>query len=86
MTVPQLQLMTRQACCLCEDAEAVLKPIAATGAFELQLCDVDATPLWAARYGMDVPVLLMNGEVQLKHCIEKDDVMQLLAKTAPRAV
>jgi len=80
MTAPLLQLMTRQACCLCEDAEAVLTPMAATGAFELQLCDVDATPLWAARYGMDVPVLLMNGEVQLKHHINAQDVARLLAQ------
>jgi hypothetical protein len=80
MITPVLQLMTRQACCLCEDAEAVLLPMAASGAFELELCDVDATPLWAARYGMDVPVLLMNGDILLKHRIEAQDVARVLAE------
>lgn len=79
MPKPVLQLMTRKACCLCEEAEAVLNLLVQEGFCQVTLCDVDAKPVWAARYGMDVPVLLKNGDVCLQHRIEKKRVVDLLS-------
>ncbi len=79
MALPTLQLMTRKACCLCEDAEAVLNALADGGYCQVTICDVDAEPMWAARYGMDVPVVLINGDVRLQHRIEKEAVLVLLS-------
>jgi len=79
MSLPTLQLMTRKACCLCEDAEAVLHALVDDGCCQVIICDVDAEPKWAARYGMDVPVVLINGDVCLQHRIERQSVLMLLS-------
>ncbi len=55
-----LLLLTRQGCCLCEGLEEKLHRLALP--FEQR--DVDADPALQARYGLEVPVLLM-GEREL---------------------
>jgi len=76
--VPALQLMSRKACCLCEDAETVLAAFVAQGRCTLEVVDVDQDVALAALYGMDVPVLLMQKQVQLMHRIEQQDIELLL--------
>jgi len=77
-TVPALQLMSRKACCLCEDAETVLAAFVAQERCTLEVLDVDQDVALAARYGMDVPVLLIKQQVQLMHRIEQEDIELLL--------
>jgi len=77
-TVPALQLMSRKACCLCEDAETVLTDFVAQERCTLEVLDVDQDVVLAARYGMDVPVLLIKQQVQLMHRIEQEDIELLL--------
>jgi hypothetical protein len=55
-----LLLLTRQGCCLCEGLEEKLRLLALP--FERR--DVDTDPALQARYGLEVPVLLM-GEREL---------------------
>jgi len=78
MNPPTLQLMSRKACCLCEDAEAVLNEFVAQGRCQLNVLDVDQDISLAARYGMDVPVLLINDRVCCMHRIGHDDVENIL--------
>lgn len=78
MAPPLLQLMSRRACCLCEDAERVLADFEAQGRCQLQCIDVDQDMALAARYGMDVPVLLLDGAVCLKHQVTSQAVESLL--------
>jgi len=76
--VPALQLMSRKACCLCEDAQTVLAGFVAQERCTLEVVDVDQNVALAALYGMDVPVLLMKKQVQLMHRIEQQDIELLL--------
>ncbi len=83
MTRPLLRLMTRKACCLCEDAERVLHALEQEGLCRVECCDVDLRPAWAARYGRDVPVLLdADDSPRLMHQIDADAVRRLLAAMA----
>ncbi|MDQ6967958.1 MAG: glutaredoxin family protein [Mariprofundaceae bacterium] len=82
MTIPVLQLMSRKACCLCEDAESILANFVAQGRCYLEVLDVDQDVALAARYGMDVPVLLLNKKVLCMHRIEQQDIELLLAEVA----
>lgn len=82
MPVPALQLMSRKACCLCEDAEATLADFVAQGHCTLEVLDVDQDVTLAARYGMDVPVLLMKKKVRCMHRIEQQDIELLLMEVA----
>ena len=60
----ELVLVTRQGCCLCEGLEEKLCALAVP----LQCLDVDQDPQLLARYGLEVPVLLLrdgSGEQEL---------------------
>jgi glutaredoxin len=57
----RLRLITRTGCHLCEDAAAVLTPIAAEAGLDVTPVDVDADPELQAEYGDRVPVLLLDG-------------------------
>jgi len=83
MNAPVLQLMSRKACCLCEDAEVVLNAFVAQGRCQLNVLDVDQDISLAARYGMDVPVLLKDGSICCMHRIEHDDVENILLEDLP---
>ncbi|MDX8397290.1 MAG: glutaredoxin family protein [Mariprofundaceae bacterium] len=78
MNPPALELMSRKACCLCEDAELLLADFVAQGRCNLKVLDVDQDLALAARYGMDVPVLLVDQQVKLQHRITREDLENLL--------
>ncbi|MCP9941643.1 glutaredoxin family protein [Cyanobium sp. ATX 6E8] len=61
--MPALVLMTRQGCCLCEGLAEKLRALEPPLAIEL--IDVDGDPALQARFGLEVPLLLLrspNGE------------------------
>ncbi len=78
MALPTFQLMSRQACCLCDDAAAVLADFVAQGRCELEVLDVDQSPELAARYGMDVPVLMHQGSMCIQHRMTHEDMERIL--------
>ena len=53
-----LRLYTRSGCCLCEGLEERLRAL--DPAPVLELVDVDGDPALQARYGLEVPVLLLR--------------------------
>jgi glutaredoxin len=57
----RVTLYTRRGCHLCEAAEAVLRAERAADPFDLELVDVDSDPGLAARYGVRVPVVAVDG-------------------------
>lgn len=62
MGSPRLTLYTRHDCHLCEEAHAVLERLRAAGVdFHLEVVDVDRDSLLCERYGLEVPVLLVDG-------------------------
>ena len=54
-----LLLITRAGCCLCEGLEEKLRALGPQ--LPLERRDVDADPALTARYGLEVPVLLLRG-------------------------
>ena len=78
--------MSRKACCLCEDAEAALLQAVEKGLCPVEMIeviDVDEQLELAARYGADVPVLLIDGVVKMKHVISQsalEEALMMLSK------
>jgi thioredoxin-like negative regulator of GroEL len=58
--LPPLLLYSRQGCCLCEGLEQKLRALAP--APSLTVVDVDDDPALQARFGLEVPVLLVPAE------------------------
>lgn len=81
MTLPVLQLMSRQGCCLCDDAEAVMADFVRQGRCTLDIVDVDQDPALAVRFGMDVPVVLKDDNVRLMHRMTHAEIETLLEET-----
>ena len=87
MNLPQVQVMSRKGCCLCEDAEVVARVIAEKGLCRLEVVDVDRELELAARFGADVPVVLIEGVVNMKHRINQAELearLKLLMKESGR--
>ena len=73
-----ITLYTRQGCHLCQDAEALLRRLGCS----VTSVDVDADEALAARYGHEVPVLLLDGYPVLSGIIREGDVLAAFAASA----
>lgn len=62
----ELTLISRSYCHLCHDMEVALEPLLAEFGAVLKVVDVDADPLFEARYDELVPVLL-HADLELCH-------------------
>lgn len=78
MSQPHIQLMTRRQCCLCDDAKAVLKTAAETGLCSWEAVDVDRDKALLVRFGLDVPVLILDDKVLLQHRVTLDALKDAL--------
>ncbi len=72
-------MLTRPECGLCEDFERELLHLG----HELPLppveqLDVDSHPDLARRYGLDIPVLLLDGVKVCQHVLDRDELRRLL--------
>jgi len=76
--VPHVQIMSRADCCLCDEAAAV---VAAAG--QRRLCtwekvDIDSDETLSRRYGIDIPVILIDGETCFRHRVDALALEQML--------
>ena len=66
-----LVIYTRRDCGLCEQMEAAVREVAGPGA-PVTLVDIDDVPALVERFGRDVPVLCLDGEVVCKHFLDAE--------------
>lgn len=79
MAGARLTLVHRSECALCEEMLAELKALARTVRLPpLETIDVDADPQLKRRYGLDVPVLLLDGSVVCRHRLDRAELGRLL--------
>jgi len=79
MRLPHVQIMSRSQCCLCDDAKAVVSELAAQpGTCTWEVVHIDADADLMRRYGLDVPVILIDGVVTFRHRVSPDALAQVL--------
>jgi VanZ family protein len=81
---PRVDLMSRGACHLCEEAEQVMGPILEEMGLTLRKIDVDQDAELARRYGHEVPVVLINGRKAFKHRVDPERLRRRLGSAARR--
>ncbi|MEO6081081.1 MAG: glutaredoxin family protein [Steroidobacteraceae bacterium] len=74
-----LQLLSRPDCPLCEEfAEQIARFGLEMPLPPITWVDVDSDPQLARRYGLDVPVLLLDGLKVCQHHFDPDELRRLL--------
>jgi Glutaredoxin-like domain (DUF836) len=79
MSAPRLTLVQRRDCTLCEEMLGELAALGCSAPLPpVDVVDVDADPLLRRRYGLDVPVLLLDGTVVCRHRLDRGELLRLL--------
>jgi predicted thioredoxin/glutaredoxin len=74
-----LTLLSRLDCALCEEFAAELAHLGRELPLpEVKCLDVDSDPELARRYGLDIPVLLLDGVKVCQHRLDPDELRRLL--------
>jgi Glutaredoxin-like domain (DUF836) len=77
--VSTLTLLTRPECGLCDEFQTELATLGRQLELPaLQVLDVDSDPHLARRYGLDIPVLLLDGVKVCMHRLEVEELKRLL--------
>jgi thiol-disulfide isomerase/thioredoxin len=75
----RLHLLSRPDCPLCEEFAAELEQLGRELALPaLDWVDVDSDPQLARRYGLDIPVLLLDGVKVCQHRLDAAELKRLL--------
>lgn len=79
-----LTLYSRPGCHLCDDMKALVARVTA-GRRDVTLAEVDISTDAAleARYGLEIPVLLIGGRKVAKYRIEEATLRRMLEATSP---
>lgn len=78
MRLPCVEVITRRDCCLCEQVKETVAKAAALGLCTWRERDVDSDREYKRRFGLDVPVVLINGEARFKHRVEPTELERVL--------
>jgi predicted thioredoxin/glutaredoxin len=74
-----LTVVHRDECELCDEMVAELESLGRRIQLPpITLLDVDSDPELVRRYGLNVPVLLLDGTVVCKHRLDADELQRLL--------
>jgi glutaredoxin len=76
----EVVLYTRAGCHLCDDARAVLEAAGQRHPLTLRVVDVDADPELAARYGLEIPVVVIDGKLRFRGRVNAALLERLLRK------
>ena len=79
MPAPRLTVVHRHDCALCEEMLAELEALGRSVALPpIDVVDVDSDPLLRRRYGLDVPVLLLDGTVVCRQRLDRGELARAL--------
>ena len=75
-----LTLVHREGCDLCDEMLADLDTLGRSGMTlpPIEVVDVDSDPDLTRRYGLSVPVLLLDGTLVCRHRLDADELTRLL--------
>jgi glutaredoxin len=80
-----LTLFSRPGCHLCEVMKDLVRPVAARTGIRLQEVDITGNPQLEADYGLEVPVLLLDGTKIAKYRITEEELTRSIEARVGRA-
>ncbi|HVM97507.1 MAG TPA: glutaredoxin family protein [Candidatus Acidoferrales bacterium] len=82
MATPSITIYSRPDCHLCEEMQAVVAPLAAQVGATVEVVDIGSNPELEARFGMEIPVLFVDGRKVAKFRITGTDLRRHLRSLA----
>jgi glutaredoxin len=77
-----LTIYTRPGCHLCDVMKETITRVARDVAHTLEEVDISTDPALEARYGQEIPVLLVDGKKVAKYRIAEDELRRVLRARA----
>ena len=74
----KLTLYSRPGCHLCDDMKAVVDRVARSIPITIEIVDISADPQLEARYGLEIPVLLVDGKKAAKYRVSEEELKRIL--------
>ena len=78
--IPQVHVISRNGCHLCENAISALVVLKATTEFALSESFIDGNPELEQQYGEQVPVITINGKVHDFYRVDPERFLRALSK------
>ena len=73
-----LTIYSRPGCHLCDEMKATITRVARTIPLSLEDIDISTDPALEARYGVDIPVLLVDGKKAAKYRVTEEELVRIL--------
>jgi hypothetical protein len=77
-----LTIYSRPGCHLCDEMKAVVRTVAQSVPLSLEEIDISTDPGLEARYGLEIPVLMVEGKKAAKYRIGEADLRRMLTARA----
>ncbi len=74
-----LTVLSRPGCHLCDDMKAAARRVSAVVPLQIEEIDISDHPELEALYGLEIPVLLVNGVKAAKYRITDADLLRVVA-------
>jgi hypothetical protein len=81
---PQLVLYSKPGCHLCDEMKHLLDRVRTRTPFALRVVDISMDPDLLARYGLEIPVLEVDGRKAAKYRISEKELEDTLARRRVR--
>lgn len=80
-------IYSRPGCHLCDEMKAVVERVAGstTPAATIDVIDISSDPDLESRYGLEIPVLLVNGKKAAKYRVSEGELARILGARVERA-
>ncbi len=75
---PRLTLYSKPGCHLCDDMKQVIEAVAMRVPLTLDVVDISTDRTLVDRYGLEIPVLLIEGKKAAKHRLTERELEQKL--------
>jgi glutaredoxin len=83
--VTTLTLYSRPGCHLCDEMKAVVERVARSVPLTMATVDISTDPQLEALYGLEIPVLLIDGKKAAKYRVTEEELRRQLRGRAGKA-
>ena len=76
----QIDIYSRPGCHLCDEAKVVIERVRRRYQFDLRVINVEDDPALESAYGMEIPVVFINGNKAFKYRVNEAELEKRLKK------